>query len=108
MIKFYLFCRAKWVLKHVFLWIGLSDLEVMNDFRWTDGSALTFSNMWSPNEPDMNTEHCTYFSTRGLLNDNSCGNSFSFICEVNAGNIPVIKPKKTFSKRVQMFKNVWR
>ena len=68
-------------------WVGLSDEVSEGDFRWRDGSPHTFSG-WSPGQPDNgNNEDCVYIWGDNLMNDAPCTLPYSFICEVNEGEV---------------------
>ena len=77
------------------IWIGLSDHGQggSRDWKWADGSGLTFSRWYSPTgEPNNHHEKCAgvYLgSFHGLQwnndwHDYHCTNRFSFICERRA------------------------
>ncbi|XP_062340567.1 macrophage mannose receptor 1 [Osmerus eperlanus] len=66
-------------------WIGMSDLLLENQFAWSDGSPVLYTN-WNLNEPNNagGAEHCTamthnYLET-GRWNDDACSEERSFVC----------------------------
>jgi len=66
-------------------WIGLTDIEVEGTFRWQDGTLPNYTN-WNPLEPNNEggNEDCgQIWGIRGRQwNDEFCGFSYFFICEV--------------------------
>uniref|UniRef100_A0A4W5LQS3 C-type lectin domain-containing protein n=1 Tax=Hucho hucho TaxID=62062 RepID=A0A4W5LQS3_9TELE len=73
-------------------WIGLSDIEMESTMTWVDGTPLTIK-FWMIGEPNnMNgTEDCielmhpsTFNNPLQSWNDETCSNSFFWICETVA------------------------
>jgi len=66
-------------------WIGFEDITNEGNFRWTDGSAVTFQN-WKPNQPNNNNnrQHCVNVrpSDSGLWDDVVCGKLQPYVCQV--------------------------
>ena len=64
-------------------WIGLTDAEVENRWKWSDGSPLGSYSNWMNGEPNNYPprEDCVVL-VNGEWNDNSCRlNWVKFICE---------------------------
>ncbi|XP_068093335.1 collectin-12 isoform X2 [Hyperolius riggenbachi] len=67
-------------------WIGLTDKEEENVWKWMDGSMPSFTN-WKPGQPDNWTpesgpgEDCAGLIYSGLWNDFHCEDFNNFICE---------------------------
>ncbi|XP_067403047.1 collectin-12 [Emydura macquarii macquarii] len=67
-------------------WIGLTDSEQENEWRWLDGTLPEYTN-WKSGQPDNWStgqgpgEDCAGLISAGLWNDFHCGDVNSFICE---------------------------
>ena len=61
-------------------WIGLSDIEVENNWKWSDGSLLGPHNPWSPDSPNSPRADCV-----GIYGHpwhfKLCSRRQKFICE---------------------------
>ncbi|XP_048012768.1 C-type lectin domain family 4 member M-like [Megalobrama amblycephala] len=61
-------------------WIGLTDSDVEDRWKWVDGSALT-SGIWRSGQPDnYNDEDCAFTSSTGWF-DYPCKEALRWICE---------------------------
>uniref|UniRef100_A0A3B5LWS2 Collectin-12 n=1 Tax=Xiphophorus couchianus TaxID=32473 RepID=A0A3B5LWS2_9TELE len=69
-----------------FFWIGLTDWEEENVWRWVDGTIPAFTS-WKPGQPDNwghsheSGEDCAGLIHEGLWNDFFCEDLISYICE---------------------------
>ncbi|XP_036452111.1 collectin-12-like isoform X1 [Colossoma macropomum] len=69
-----------------FFWLGLTDRQEENVWRWVDGSPTTFTK-WRPGQPDNwshgheDGEDCAGLVHGGLWNDFYCDDQISSICE---------------------------
>ncbi|XP_023264465.1 macrophage mannose receptor 1-like [Seriola lalandi dorsalis] len=79
-------------------WVGLNDINVENQFVYTDGSAADFL-LWGPNQPDnwQNNEDCVHLrgmnhQAPGKLNDDSCTSTKEYICKKAKGQGPPPQP----------------
>ncbi|XP_029110745.1 collectin-12 isoform X1 [Scleropages formosus] len=82
--------EQQWVQKQIvdkgYFWLGLTDMEEENVWRWVDGSLPTFTN-WKPGQPDNWThghekgEDCAGLIHEGLWNDFFCVEHNGFICQ---------------------------
>lgn len=67
-------------------WIGLTDLEQENEWRWLDGTLLEYKN-WKAGQPDNwghghgPGEDCAGLINFGQWNDFPCEDMNHFICE---------------------------
>ncbi|XP_059361635.1 CD209 antigen-like protein C [Carassius carassius] len=62
-------------------WIGLTDIEVEDRWKWVDGSTLT-SEFWASGEPNnyQGNEDCANTLSSGWF-DTHCNTSIKWICE---------------------------
>ncbi|XP_018957371.1 CD209 antigen-like protein C [Cyprinus carpio] len=64
------------------VWIGLSDRDVEDTWKWVDGSKMTFR-LWRSPEPNGYTkENCVLAYASGWI-DHGCHKEFKWICEKN-------------------------
>ncbi|KAJ1191067.1 hypothetical protein NDU88_000384 [Pleurodeles waltl] len=67
-------------------WIGLTDSEEENVWKWSDGTIPTFTN-WKSGQPDnwgaghTPGEDCAGLHIGGLWNDFTCDDGLKYICE---------------------------
>ncbi|XP_077411774.1 collectin-12 [Vanacampus margaritifer] len=72
-----------------FFWLGLTDKEEENVWKWVDGSIPVFKK-WNPGQPDNWTrghehgEDCAGLIQNGNWNDFYCTERLGFICEQTA------------------------
>ncbi|XP_067253223.1 C-type lectin domain family 4 member M-like [Chanodichthys erythropterus] len=65
------------------VWIGLTDSDVENSWKWVDGTNMT-SGFWASGEPSMGKEEdCVVLYPQGWY-DHPCNNDFKRICERKA------------------------
>ncbi|KAI8495109.1 hypothetical protein Bbelb_270950 [Branchiostoma belcheri] len=68
-------------------WIGLDDLTVYMQYRWSDGSVLGAGdfNDWSPGQPNPDLERCVEIRTNFNYkwNDHQCNELKNYICEIS-------------------------
>lgn len=95
--------EQKWLKKQTsgkgYFWLGLTDKEEENVWRWLDGSEPAVTN-WKPGQPDNwshgheQGEDCAGLIHEGLWNDFFCEDLISYICEkeVESSNAPESKP----------------
>lgn len=82
--------EQKWLKKQTFgkgyFWMGLTDREVENVWRWLDGTEPAFTK-WKPGQPDNwghgheMGEDCAGLIHEGLWNDFFCEDLISYVCE---------------------------
>uniref|UniRef100_A0A3Q3LDU6 Collectin-12 n=1 Tax=Mastacembelus armatus TaxID=205130 RepID=A0A3Q3LDU6_9TELE len=82
--------EQRWLKKQTFgkgyFWMGLTDREEENVWRWLDGTEPAFTK-WKPGQPDnWGHEHeagedCAGLIHEGLWNDFFCQDLISYICE---------------------------
>ncbi|XP_045566748.1 collectin-12 isoform X1 [Salmo salar] len=82
--------EQKWLQKQTsgkgYFWMGLTDREEENAWRWLDGTEPAFS-QWKPGQPDNwshgheRGEDCAGLIHEGLWNDFFCEDLISYICE---------------------------
>lgn len=83
--------EQQWVSKQMngmnYYWIGLSDTEEHNVWRWVDGTIAQYTN-WKQGQPDnwkeeRSTEDCAGLADSALWNDFFCTDTNRVICEKN-------------------------
>ena len=70
-------------------WVGLSDLAVEGEYRWTDGKLLG-SVQWRSAPNNQNGADCIDLTSAGLT-DTICSKELYFICEVE-GRLVIVNP----------------
>ncbi|XP_026154670.1 ladderlectin-like [Mastacembelus armatus] len=64
-------------------WIGGTDAQQEGKWRWTDGTAFTYTN-WAPGQPDnwQGNENCLHITTEGrrFWNDLDCQTPLPSVC----------------------------
>ncbi|XP_072040001.1 uncharacterized protein [Amphiura filiformis] len=85
-------------------WIGLDDLQTEDNFAWTDGSDISYTN-WAPGEPNnqggiiSGGEDCTHLVLAGSSsrkwNDEGCQNTFKYICKKTKEATPTVTTQLT-------------
>ena len=69
----------------IYSWIGLNDLDQEGDFRWLDGSPLTYHNKWyAAMTTSVDAYDCVYWNMH-LMVESNCNSRRSFVCEVKEG-----------------------
>ncbi|MEQ2273283.1 hypothetical protein XENORESO_002079, partial [Xenotaenia resolanae] len=72
--------------KKGYFWLGLTDKEEENVWKWVDGTIPVFTN-WKPGQPDnwthghANGEDCAGLIQNANWNDFYCTDRIGFICE---------------------------
>ncbi|XP_041036069.1 C-type lectin domain family 17, member A-like [Carcharodon carcharias] len=71
-------------------WIGLTDGESEGNWKWVDGTPVSFT-QWDQGEPNNwnDNENCASIRASGW-NDYICSDRFRFICETRA--LPSVEP----------------
>jgi len=100
------------------VWIGGNDLATEDQFVWSDGCKMSYSN-WNTNEPNNygNNEDCVHFiaAKNGKWNDLDCNSKLGFVCKrakrnykCNAGNNYYFsKVSASWSAANSYCKNLW-
>uniref|UniRef100_A0A3Q3W9L0 Collectin-12 n=1 Tax=Mola mola TaxID=94237 RepID=A0A3Q3W9L0_MOLML len=94
--------EQKWLKKQTsgkgYFWMGLTDREEENVWRWLDGTQPAFT-MWKPGQSDnrghgheIRGEDCAGLIHEGLWNDFLCEDLISYICEKELEIINSLKP----------------
>ncbi|KAK3582967.1 hypothetical protein CHS0354_027082 [Potamilus streckersoni] len=69
------------------IWVGLNDLDEENSYKWSDGSAKTYTK-WQIDEPNDHNgqEDCVeYYLVSNTWNDNNCYKALAYICKQPRG-----------------------
>ena len=61
-------------------WIGATDQEVENEWKWIDGSKVELTN-WHTGEPNRGTSENCLSIIMDRWHDASCLSSYFYICE---------------------------
>ncbi|XP_023136670.3 macrophage mannose receptor 1 [Amphiprion ocellaris] len=78
-------------------WVGLNDVNIENQFVWTDGTPSDLL-LWAPGQPDNYlNEDCVHLRGMthhepGLLNDEQCSATKEYICKKAKGQGPPPNP----------------
>lgn len=90
------FEEQEWVSKKIagkgYFWLGLTDKEEENVWKWNDGTPTTFTK-WKPGQPDNWThgheegEDCAGLVHDANWNDFYCTDRIGFICEQSSSTI---------------------
>ena len=63
-------------------WIGLTDAETEDVWKWSDGSQLTGYTNWQSDEPNnYKNQDCVAITKDGEWHDAECTNTRGYICE---------------------------
>eukprot|EP00058_Branchiostoma_floridae_P019221 XP_002604710.1 hypothetical protein BRAFLDRAFT_80319 [Branchiostoma floridae] len=73
------------------VWIGLSDSQTPQQYRWTDGWPVLYVN-WGANEPSMGPrEGCVAMEEGGAWDDTTCSTQLPAVCKIsNTGYLQTI------------------
>lgn len=85
--------------KHNFYWIGYNDLQIENDYNWSDRTCDAYDN-WAAGEPNnsaeghFNDENCVSYWIGETWNDWNCEHRAGFVCRKNDGFVaPACTPE---------------
>ncbi|XP_069506700.1 asialoglycoprotein receptor 1-like [Ambystoma mexicanum] len=77
--------EMRFVAEHIntTIWIGLSDRDIENDWRWVDGTPYAASpKFWPRNQPDnVGNEDCVTISQNMDWNDDKCWWLYTSMCQ---------------------------
>ncbi|XP_059167883.1 uncharacterized protein LOC131949939 [Physella acuta] len=81
------------------VWLGGNDQLQEGEWIWTDGTKANLTSLWHEYEPNNSegNEDCLELYEHGMLNDDNCAKSLSFICmelHEKTGN-PEMSPSTT-------------
>ena len=70
-------------------WLGLNDNDVPNDFVYTNGDAVTYTN-WGPNQPlAFDPYNCAQVQANGKWATGRCDTHKSeYFCQIKSKNSP--------------------
>ncbi|KAI5627927.1 collectin-12 isoform X1, partial [Silurus asotus] len=82
--------EQNWIRRQIagkgYFWLGLTDLEEENIWKWTDGTLISFKN-WKPGQPDNwshgheEGEDCAGLIHEAKWNDFFCTDRIGYICQ---------------------------